>query len=864
MKLKVCMVLLVICAVVVTIFGVHSLLAAYNVVEDLTIETTSVNPIKESETVTFTVFDSNVDSKVVIPLSDSIEYIDSDNKSGSVLLDTLNHQIVIDWFDQADSQKSVTITVKFTQSGDYALQAMTIRDEEQVVSKNIDISVIKTAENSESNETSSESNIPNDTDTEINQENGLELIAEAKYPYFDLPKVLPETPEQYIAMKQYKEGAQLSFEWQTPIDPTQNISQVAVARIVETFQGDTQFKDISLTFNPKSDSQESLNIKDSTIYSSKKQSYWNPKDNFISATDAQGNALDISQITVNGSVNTKIPGDYLVTYSYESLHKEAKIIVKENRSSIETKKIVLRKGDYWDPTSNLVKVTDEDGKEVLFNDPRITYTDDVDTNAEIESSAFFHVTYTYTSNNKDGYVEPISKRELVKVSVLEMPEGKIEGSSDLKDNTHQDGKYYMGDKVTIKNQIIHEGDIWNETILTKIPDGVTIDELSGKGVFINEFGESFDLTNDYFIFDDKTKSFFVDLPKLESAPPVEEGMYFSEVKFTLTYEFDGTVNREGLKKELPFVTKINFCDRYLKEMPQVSLETKTGLIHAHTPDMNIHGEFENLSQSNETTSVGDQLQYTFAITNKITNSEIDSFVISDELPSDLEFVPGSIEFVKKDGSSVPIGNEAYNQENHKLSVPFNETLHGDDVVSLRFKVGIKDSALGTHIENSAILSGKDLNDVPFNVRSNLVRTGMIYSGQLEFGEVPKTLSFEDSLISIATSTIGRKEENWKIVVQDTRAKKEGWHLTVKQMVPFESVDGDQLNQVLVYKKEGQEDQYIDTQNAVEIFRDEKLNGKEYEISWSKDQGFFLNVPPGLAKAKQYQTELQWNLTNTPI
>ncbi|EAC3312906.1 bacterial Ig-like domain-containing protein [Listeria monocytogenes] len=866
MKLKSVMTLLLLCAAVTTLLGVHALLAAYNVVDDLTIETISVSPIKENETVTFTVSDSNEDSKVVIPLADSTEYIESDNKAGSVLLDQLNHQIVIDWFDKLDSQKSVTITVKFTQAGDYSFQAMTIREEQQVASKNRDISVIKVDENSENDATSDELDASSDQGTDTSEVNGVDLHANAKNPFFEMPDTLPDTPEQYITVTQQTVDSQLSFEWLTFVDLTQNSSQVAVGRVVETFQGNTQFKDVSLTFNPKADSQESLNVKDSTIYSSKSQSYWNPKDNFISATDDQGNALDISHITVNGIVNTKIPGDYLVTYSYGNIHKEVKITVKKNHSSIETKKIMLLEGDYWDPMSNLVKVTDEEGQEVPFDDPRITYIDDVDTDfdTEFQASAYCHVTYTYTSDNKNGYVEPVSKRELVKVIGKRHPDGKIEGSSNVKNKTHHDGEYYVHDNVTVSNQVIHDGNIWNETIVTKIPDGIDIDESSGKGKMVTEYGDTVEMTNDFFVFDDKAKTVSIVFTQIAGLPPDEEGGYSTGVKYTLTYEFDGTINRMGLKKELPIVTKINFYNNLLEECPQVILDTHTGLINAITPEMSVTGEYDNLSQSKETTSIGDQLQYTFSVNNKVVGSEIDRFTILDELPSSLEFIPSSIEFVRKDGSVLSIGDEAYDEEAHTISATFNETFHEDEDISLRFKARIKDSALGNRIENSAIISGKDLNDTPFNVKSNIVSTGIIYSGDLEFGEIPKTLSFKDSFISIGTTTIERKEENWKIMVQDTRAKKESWHITVKQTTPFESVDGDQLSQVLIYKKAGQDDQFIDTQNAIEIFRDEELDEKEYEVSWPKDQGFFLKVPPGLAKAKQYQTELQWNLTDTPV
>lgn len=42
---------------------------------------------------------------------------------------------------------------------------------------------------------------------------------------------------------------------------------------------------------------------------------WSPEDNFDEATDASGNEIDFSEITVDGEVDTTTPGQYTVTYT---------------------------------------------------------------------------------------------------------------------------------------------------------------------------------------------------------------------------------------------------------------------------------------------------------------------------------------------------------------------------------------------------------------------------------------------------------------------------------------------------------------------------------------------------------------------
>ncbi|MBZ3796495.1 bacterial Ig-like domain-containing protein, partial [Lacticaseibacillus paracasei] len=59
---------------------------------------------------------------------------------------------------------------------------------------------------------------------------------------------------------------------------------------------------------------------------------WNAVDNFVEATGADGNALALSDLTVNGAVDPKTPGTYTVTYSYtdpagNKISKEATVTV---------------------------------------------------------------------------------------------------------------------------------------------------------------------------------------------------------------------------------------------------------------------------------------------------------------------------------------------------------------------------------------------------------------------------------------------------------------------------------------------------------------------------------------------------------
>ena len=66
--------------------------------------------------------------------------------------------------------------------------------------------------------------------------------------------------------------------------------------------------------------------KDSTITVGDK---WDAKDNFVSATDKDGNPVDFDDVTVTGSVDTDKAGEYKITYTYDGVDTTITVTVKE-------------------------------------------------------------------------------------------------------------------------------------------------------------------------------------------------------------------------------------------------------------------------------------------------------------------------------------------------------------------------------------------------------------------------------------------------------------------------------------------------------------------------------------------------------
>lgn len=122
-----------------------------------------------------------------------------------------------------------------------------------------------------------------------------------------------------------------------------------------------------------------LNVGEHYIYQGEQ---WDPKRGLKKATDADGNILSIDKIRQwwegDKPVDPNKVGDRRA-YFYGVLKKDGSDIynnvyvnVKEDKTSIETKNSILYVGQKWDPKDNFVNATDEDGKSIPWEDPRIT------------------------------------------------------------------------------------------------------------------------------------------------------------------------------------------------------------------------------------------------------------------------------------------------------------------------------------------------------------------------------------------------------------------------------------------------------------------------------------------------------------
>ncbi|WP_348920182.1 BspA family leucine-rich repeat surface protein [Enterococcus rotai] len=150
-----------------------------------------------------------------------------------------------------------------------------------------------------------------------------------------------------------------------------------------------------------------LEVKDSTIYKGEK---WNPRDNFISAADEEGNNLSFDPTMTADLVNTDVPGDYEVTYTNGTVSKTIIVTVKDNLETIDAKNSIVYGNEPWQAEDNFISATNREGERIEF-DSTMT-TDTVDTTIP----GTYRITYINGISSKT--IEVIVRENLTSIQAI--------------------------------------------------------------------------------------------------------------------------------------------------------------------------------------------------------------------------------------------------------------------------------------------------------------------------------------------------------------------------------------------------------------------------------------------------------------
>ncbi|KAF0468569.1 BspA family leucine-rich repeat surface protein [Pediococcus pentosaceus] len=208
-------------------------------------------------------------------------------------------------------------------------------------------------------------------------------------------------------------------------------------------------------------SQVSIAGHDSTIIAGP-NSKWNAKDNFDSATDAEGNPVELNKVSVTGEANAQVPGDYEITYSYTDIYgNEANetitvhVIASQASVAGHDSTIIAGPNSKWNASDNFDSATDAEGNPVELNKVSVTG----EANAQVPGN--YEVTYSYT----DAYGNEVSKTITVHViasqasvaghdsTIIAGPNSKWDASDNFDGATDAEGNPIGLNKVAVTGEV---------------------------------------------------------------------------------------------------------------------------------------------------------------------------------------------------------------------------------------------------------------------------------------------------------------------------------------------------------------------------------------------------------------------------
>ncbi|MCG0898635.1 cell surface protein precursor [Lactiplantibacillus plantarum] len=197
-----------------------------------------------------------------------------------------------------------------------------------------------------------------------------------------------------------------------------NTSQPGTYRVTFKYAGKT----VTALVIVKAD-QTSLTVHDTELHAG---GTWHAQDGFDGAMDQDGHAIDFNDVTVTGEVNTMVPGDYQITYTYGSQTQTITVTVKENQASLnlyQNHATVHTDGQgtsTWQPQSNFQNATDSDGQTLDWSAIEVVGTPDWTTAGD------YLLTYQFT--DKTGQLVTAT---MTVTLVIEEADEQAESQSDL-------------------------------------------------------------------------------------------------------------------------------------------------------------------------------------------------------------------------------------------------------------------------------------------------------------------------------------------------------------------------------------------------------------------------------------------------
>lgn len=179
-------------------------------------------------------------------------------------------------------------------------------------------------------------------------------------------------------------------------------------------------------------------------------SIWNAADNFDSAKDKDGKAVDFQKVTVDESptVDPSKPGIYQVTYSYDGVSTTINITVEPRQTSIKVHDSTIYAGDDWSAKDNFDNATDKKGDSVSFADMKVT--GQVDTNAP----GTYEISYSYDGVKVIAHITVLENKAQITVQDRTIQKGDTWSAEDnFISAANRDGEAISFEKVQVSGTV---------------------------------------------------------------------------------------------------------------------------------------------------------------------------------------------------------------------------------------------------------------------------------------------------------------------------------------------------------------------------------------------------------------------------
>jgi hypothetical protein len=146
-------------------------------------------------------------------------------------------------------------------------------------------------------------------------------------------------------------------------------------------------------------------------------------------------------------------------------------------------------------------------------------------------------------------------------------------------------------------------------------------------------------------------------------------------------------------------------------------------------------------------------------------------------------------------------------------------------------------------------------------KSNIEVVTVNVTGKLSFMSITENVSFENMQIP-NQPTYSKRNNDWEILVNDTRGSGSSWRLTATLMEEFSDRQGHFLRDALKFVNEDGIETTMALGAATNVYEMITQDEQNVSINWESDKGILLKIDP-FVYIGNYTGKINWNLIDAP-